>query len=80
MSMDQILRSKIGGFKDTLALSSIGAGGLLTSPFFSSVPATLPLAMGAVSMRRGGLLQAIIAIPQLRREAPRLRANSRTVA
>ena len=47
MSMDQILRSKIGGFKDTLALSSIGAGGLLTSPFFSSVPATLPLAMGA---------------------------------
>ncbi len=39
-----------------------------------------PLAIGAAALGIGGLLQALIAIPQLRREAPRLRANRGTVA
>lgn len=48
MSMEQILRTKIGGSLDTLALSTIGAGGLMTSPFFSAVPSVVPLALGAL--------------------------------
>lgn len=47
MSMEKILRSKIGGSLDTLALSSMGAGGVLTSPYFGSVLSSLPLALGA---------------------------------
>ena len=47
MSMEKILRSKIGGSLDTLALSSMGAGGVLTSPYFGSLPSSLPLALGA---------------------------------
>ncbi|MGR6968246.1 DMT family transporter [Streptomyces cynarae] len=37
-------------------------------------PAVGPLAIGAVAMGLGGLLQALIAAPRIRREAPRLRA------
>ncbi|KAA0946255.1 putative TraG family protein (plasmid) [Pseudomonas veronii 1YdBTEX2] len=47
MSMEKILRSKIGGTLDTLALSSMGAGGVLTSPYFGSLSSSLPLALGA---------------------------------
>src|SRR3989344_5826982 len=47
MSLEKIYRAKIGGALDALALSAIGGGALLTSPFFQSVPSALPLAMGA---------------------------------
>jgi DME family drug/metabolite transporter len=42
-------------------------------------PAVGPLAIGAVAMGLGGLLQALIAAPRIRREAPRLRAQKRVV-
>ncbi|MFE1230898.1 DMT family transporter [Streptomyces sp. NPDC058745] len=38
-------------------------------------PAVGPLTIGAVAMGLGGLLQALIAAPRIRREAPRLRAR-----
>lgn len=38
-------------------------------------PAVGPLAIGAVAMGLGGLLQALIAAPRIRRQAPRLRAQ-----
>ncbi|WP_437023407.1 DMT family transporter [Streptomyces sp. enrichment culture] len=38
-------------------------------------PAVGPLAIGAVAMGVGGLLQALIAAPRIRREAPRLRTH-----
>ncbi|MFE7393812.1 DMT family transporter [Streptomyces sp. NPDC057582] len=42
-------------------------------------PAVGPLAIGAVAMGLGGLLQALIAAPRIRREAPRLRAQKGVV-
>ncbi|MFD8418069.1 DMT family transporter [Streptomyces sp. NPDC059466] len=42
-------------------------------------PAVGPLAIGAVAMGLGGLLQALVAAPRIRREAPRLRAHKGVV-
>ncbi|MEV6740803.1 EamA family transporter [Streptomyces sp. NPDC051104] len=42
-------------------------------------PAMGPLAIGAVAMGLGGLLQALIAASRIRREAPRLRAHKGVV-
>ncbi|MFE7706986.1 DMT family transporter [Streptomyces sp. NPDC057486] len=42
-------------------------------------PAVGPLAIGAVAMGLGGLLQALVAAPRIRREAPRLRAQKGVV-
>jgi DME family drug/metabolite transporter len=42
-------------------------------------PAVGPLAIGAVAMGLGGLLQALIAAPRIRREGPRLRAQKGAV-
>ncbi|TDC42601.1 EamA/RhaT family transporter, partial [Actinomadura sp. KC345] len=42
-------------------------------------PAVGPLAIGAAAMGLGGLLQALIAVPHLTRELPRLRARRGTV-
>ncbi|WP_229816188.1 DMT family transporter [Streptomyces lucensis] len=42
-------------------------------------PAVGPLAIGAVAMGLGGLLQAIVAAPRIRREAPRLRVHKGVV-
>ncbi|HLV04246.1 EamA family transporter [uncultured Georgenia sp.] len=42
-------------------------------------PAAGPLAIGAAALGVGGLLQAVVAVPALRREWPRLRADGRTV-
>lgn len=39
-----------------------------------------PLAIGAAALGIGGLLQAAIAVPSLRRSLPRLRSSQRTVA
>jgi len=47
MSIDQIYRTKLGGTRDTLALSSMGAGALMTSPYFANIPAAVPMALGA---------------------------------
>ncbi|MDR5799276.1 TraM recognition domain-containing protein [Caballeronia sp. LZ001] len=47
MSIAQMYRTKLGGSLDTLALSSLGTGALLSSPYFSSMPATVPMALGA---------------------------------
>jgi DME family drug/metabolite transporter len=42
-------------------------------------PGVSPLAIGAVAMGMGGLVQAVVAAPQLRRNAARLRRQRRTV-
>jgi DME family drug/metabolite transporter len=42
-------------------------------------PAVGPLAIGALAMGLGGLLQALIAAPRIRREGPRLRAQKGAV-
>ncbi|MFJ3670511.1 DMT family transporter [Streptomyces sp. NPDC090106] len=42
-------------------------------------PAVGPLAIGAVAMGLGGLLQALVAAPRIRREAPALRVRRGTV-
>lgn len=42
-------------------------------------PAVGPLAMGAAALGIGGMLQAAIAVPALRRERPALRSHSATV-
>lgn len=42
-------------------------------------PSVGPLAIGAVAMGLGGLLQALVAAPRIRREAPLLRARRGTV-
>ncbi|MBD3003607.1 EamA family transporter [Streptomyces sp. 5-10] len=42
-------------------------------------PAVGPLAIGAVAMGLGGLLQALVAAPRIARQAPRLRARRGTV-
>jgi intracellular multiplication protein IcmO len=40
-------RAKIGGSFDTLALSAVGAGAVLSAPYFSSIPTAVPMAFGA---------------------------------
>lgn len=40
-------RAKIGGSIDTLALSAVGAGAVLSAPYFSGVPTAVPMALGA---------------------------------
>lgn len=47
MSIAQIYRTKLGGSLDTLALSSMGAGALMTSPYFANLPVGVPMALGA---------------------------------
>lgn len=42
-------------------------------------PGVGPLAIGAVAMGLGGLLQALVAAPRIARQAPRLRARRGTV-
>lgn len=47
MSVSQMYKTKLGGSIDTLALSTMGAGAVLSSPYFASVPASVPMALGA---------------------------------
>ena len=66
-----------------LGIAAVTAASILwgtTGTAATFAPDAGPLAIGAAALGIGGLLQALIAIPQLRRAAPRLRANGRTVA
>lgn len=71
------------------ARSSAGAGSLCvlaasvlwgtTGTAATFAPDVGPLAIGAVAMGLGGLLQALVAAPRIARQAPRLRARRGTV-
>ncbi|GAA1084121.1 EamA family transporter [Streptomyces javensis] len=71
------------------ARSSVGAGSLCvlaasvlwgtTGTAATFAPDVGPLAIGAVAMGLGGLLQALVAAPRIAREAPLLRARRGTV-
>lgn len=48
MSPESFFRTRLGGPLDTLALSSIGASALLSSPFFASVPTPISTALAGL--------------------------------
>ncbi|MFE1755492.1 DMT family transporter [Streptomyces anandii] len=73
--------ARAGGSAGTGALCVLAASVLwgTTGTTATLAPAVGPLAIGAVAMGLGGLLQALIAAPRIRREAPGLRARRGTV-